>query len=109
MISGNGLAPAQCRPSKAVLETTHDLASYRTKRERGMKINLQLRKGNVLLYEGVHDVTDADSFGRAFAQVWTSVHDDRLCQTTSIGQLMELVPDETIAEINGAELILTKL
>jgi hypothetical protein len=72
-------------------------------------MNLQLKKGNVLLYEGAHEVTDADSFGKALAQAWTSVRDDRLSRTTSIGQLMELITDETVAEISGAELIMTKI
>jgi hypothetical protein len=52
---------------------------------------------------------DADTFGKAFAQAWASVRDDKLRRTTSIGQLMELITDETIAELNGAQLILTKL
>jgi hypothetical protein len=72
-------------------------------------MNLQLKKGNALLYEGAHEVTDADSFGKALAQAWTSVRDDRLSRTTSIGQLMELITDETVAEISGAELIMTKI
>jgi hypothetical protein len=74
-----------------------------------MRVKLQLRRGSELLYEGTHDVMDADTFGKAFAQAWASVRDDKLRRTTSIGQLMELITDETIAELNGAQLILTKL
>jgi hypothetical protein len=77
--------------------------------ESGMKIRLQLKKEGMSLYEGIHDVADADSFGRAFAQAWASVRDHKLRRTTSVGQLMELLSDETIAEISGAELIMTKV
>jgi hypothetical protein len=75
-----------------------------------MKIKLVIRrKKGVAVYEGVHEITDAESFGRAFADVWAQLQDRRLQKATSIGALMEVLNEDVIAELDGAEIGLEKI
>jgi hypothetical protein len=69
-----------------------------------MKVKLQLRKDGMVLSEGVYDISDAESFGRACAQVWTQLHERRLAQASSIGALYETLNDRLIDELHGAEI-----
>ena len=69
-----------------------------------MRLKLSLRKEGAVLYEGVHEVTDAETFGRAFASVWTQMQDRRLQKTTSIGALMEVLNEDLLEELNGAQI-----
>ena len=74
-----------------------------------MKIKLTINRKGAALYEGGHEITDAESFGRAFADVWAQVQDRRLQKTTSIGALMEVLNDDLLEELNGAQLGLEKV
>ena len=69
-----------------------------------MKIKLTIGRKGAALYEGIHEITDAESFGRAFADVWAQVQDRRLQKTTSIGALMEVLNDDILEELNGAQI-----
>jgi hypothetical protein len=62
---------------------------------------LRIRKG-AKLYEGVHAITDAESFGRAFADVRVQMHNRRLQMPTSIGALMEVL-NEPISPLRSCE------
>jgi hypothetical protein len=73
-----------------------------------MKVKLIVRKGAAALYEGEHDIVDAESFGRAFADVWAQMQDRRLQKTTSIGALMEVLNEDVLGELNGARIDLEK-
>jgi hypothetical protein len=74
-----------------------------------MKAKLILRKAGITLYEGVHEITDAESFGRMFADVWAQLQDRRLQNTTSIGALMEVLNDDLLEELNGAQIEVQKV
>jgi hypothetical protein len=74
-----------------------------------MKIKLTIRKNGAALHEGIYEITDAESFGRAFADVWAQMQDRRLQKTTSIGALMEVLNDDVIEEFNGAQIGLEKI
>ncbi len=74
-----------------------------------MKIKLTIGKRGTALYEGVHEITDAESFGRALADVWMQAQDRRLQKTTSIGALMEVLNDDMLDELNGAQIGLEKV
>ena len=75
-----------------------------------MKIKLVIRKKKgIALYEGMHEIIDAESFGRAFADVWAQLQDRRLQKTTSIGALMEVLNDDVLEELDGAEIGLEKV
>ncbi|MFA9443515.1 MAG: hypothetical protein ACERIG_07950 [Hyphomicrobium sp.] len=69
-----------------------------------MKVRLRIKKHGALLYEGVHEIIDQDSFGAAFADVWRTVRERQLEKTTSIGELMDKLNDETLEQLQGAEI-----
>jgi hypothetical protein len=72
-----------------------------------MKVKVRIRK-EATLYEAVHTINDADSFGRAFADVWVQLHNRRLQQATSIGALMEVLNESVVEELNGAHISLDR-
>ena len=74
-----------------------------------MKIKLTIGRNGAALYEGIHEITDAESFGRAFTDVWAQLQDRRLQKTTSIGALMEVLNDDMVEELNGAQIGLEKV
>jgi hypothetical protein len=74
-----------------------------------MKLKLSIRKEGAVLYEGVHEVIDAETFGRAFAAMWTQMQDRRLQETTSIGALMEVLNEDLVDQLNGAQMRLEEL
>lgn len=69
-----------------------------------MKVKLSVRKKGATLYEGIHEITDAEHFGRAFADMWAQLQDRRLQNTTSIGALMETLNEDVVEEFNGAHI-----
>jgi len=73
-----------------------------------MKIRLRITKRGALLYDGVHEVIDQDSFGAAFAKVWQAVRESRLERTTSVGELMDILNDEVLDQLLGAEVNIEK-
>ena len=74
-----------------------------------MKAKLVIKKNGVILYEGVHEIADAESFGRAFADVWAQLQNRRLQKTTSIGALMEVLNEDVLEELDGAQIALGKV
>lgn len=74
-----------------------------------MKVKLSIRKKGATLYEGIHEITGAEDFERAFADVWAQLQDRRLQKTTSIGALMEILNEDVVEELNGAQIVLEKL
>lgn len=74
-----------------------------------MKLGLSVKKHGASLYEGVHDVVDEDTFAAAFADIWHEVRRRRLEATTSVGELMEILNDEVLDELSGAEIKLSKI
>jgi hypothetical protein len=74
-----------------------------------MNIKLSIKKKGALLYEGEHQITDEDSFAAAFAKVWQGVRQKRLEATTSIGELMDIINDEVLDQLQGAEIKLEKV
>jgi hypothetical protein len=73
-----------------------------------MKTRLRITKRGVLLYEDVHEVIDQDSFGAAFAKAWQAVRERRLERTTSVGELMDILNDEVLDQLHGAEISIEK-
>jgi hypothetical protein len=74
-----------------------------------MRLKLSIAKNGTVLYQGVHEVVDAEGFGRACADAWTQMQDRRLQKTTSIGALMEVLNEDLVEELNGARIGLEKL
>lgn len=74
-----------------------------------MKVKLEISKRGAAIYAHVHEIVDAESFGRAFAEVWSQVHQQRLEKATSIGALMEALNEDVVEELNGSKISLKKL
>ena len=75
---------------------------------RMMRIKLRIKKRGALLYEGVHEIIDQESFGAAFTDVWRTVRERQLEKTTSVGQLMDILNDEMFEQLQGAEISIQK-
>jgi hypothetical protein len=75
-------------------------------RETSMKVKLRIRKDGLLLYEGAHEIADADSFGKACAEAWWKVRQQRMQKEPSIGALMEHLDEVTLDQLNGAHITL---
>jgi hypothetical protein len=64
-----------------------------------MKVKLWVHKNGATLHEEVYDISDADSFGRACAQVRTRLRERRLAQASSIGALFDALDERLLDEI----------
>jgi hypothetical protein len=73
-----------------------------------MKVRLKIDKGDVLLYERSYDISDAESFGRACADAWAQLREQRLERASSIGALLEHLNDQLLDELDGARISLTR-
>jgi hypothetical protein len=73
-----------------------------------MQMKLQLKKDGAFLFEGVYDFSDAESFGRAFSDLWTQVERQTLDKATSVGAFMEMAGESVAAQLAGAEIRISK-
>jgi hypothetical protein len=73
-----------------------------------MKVKLRIRKDGAALYEGIYDVCDADSFGRACADLWVQLRERKLASASSIGALFNELDNRLLDELYGAEISLSK-
>jgi hypothetical protein len=70
--------------------------------EVGMKMNLRVSKDGRILCEGVYEIGDEDSLGRACADVWNRLKERRIAQSTSIGALYDSLEDGVLTDLRGA-------
>lgn len=73
-----------------------------------MKVRLQIHKDKTLLYEGIHEILDAQSFGTACSDAWLKLRERRLGQATSVGALMEILNQNVLEDLTGAEMRIGK-
>jgi len=73
-----------------------------------MKVRLRIHRGGAVLYEGIHDVADADSFGRACAHAWTQLQEQKLEKATSVGALYNALEERLLDDLDGAEISLSR-
>jgi hypothetical protein len=73
-----------------------------------MKVTLQVQKDGTPLYEGAHDISDAESFGRACSQVWTHLRERKIAGASSVGALYEALDERLLGELDGASIRLSK-
>jgi hypothetical protein len=73
-----------------------------------MKVKLRVKRDGAALYEGVYDVSDAASFGKACADLWDRLQEQRLAGATSIGALYDELDDRLLGELLGAEISLSR-
>lgn len=69
-----------------------------------MKVALKVTRGEVALYAGTYQISDADSFGAACADIWTRLHEQRMARTANVGALMETQEDSVLMDLVGAEI-----
>jgi hypothetical protein len=69
-----------------------------------MKMRLRIHRNSTVLYDGIHDVSDADSFGRAFAGAWTHMFEQKFNKASSVGALFEALDERMLDELCGAEI-----
>jgi hypothetical protein len=74
-----------------------------------MRFNLKLSKGDDVIYEGCHEAIDAESFGRSFAAVWAALHDRRMQQTTSVGELMSVINEDVLDDVSDCTVTIERL
>jgi hypothetical protein len=74
-----------------------------------MQVRLKLEKDGVVLYEHNYDVYDGESFGRACADAWTQLREQRLERASSVGALFEHLNDQLLDELDGARFSITRL
>ena len=73
-----------------------------------MKVKFRITKDGTSLYAGDHDVVDADSFGKACADVWRKLRQQQVAKETSIGALMEYLDGGVLEQLCGARITLDK-
>jgi len=73
-----------------------------------MQIKLRIAKDGKLLYAGLYEIVDANSFGKACADAWSKLRQAQLDQETSIGALLEHLDGDVLELLNGAHLSLEK-
>lgn len=74
-----------------------------------MKVRLKLTKDGTPFYSAAFDMSDADGFGRAWANAWEKIKQDRMARETSIGAVMEHLHDDVIDQLNGAQISLERI
>jgi hypothetical protein len=73
-----------------------------------MRLKLQIKKEGASLFEGIYEVTDAESFGKACAEAWSQLRLRQFVQATSVGALMETLNNDVLDTIDGADIRLSK-
>lgn len=73
-----------------------------------MKVRLRITKNDTAIYSGMHDITDADDFGKACADAWQKLRQEQMEKESSIGALMEHLDDNVLDQLNGAHISLDK-
>ena len=72
-----------------------------------MKARLRITRNGALLYEGVHDIADAASFGGACANAWNGLLERKFSNATSIGALQESLGENMLGELDGLKIGIT--
>ena len=74
-----------------------------------MKMKLQIRKDDGVLCAVVHEVTDADSFGKACKDLWIKLRERSMENRTSIGDLIDSLDQWLLDRLNGAQVHITRI
>jgi len=74
-----------------------------------MKVRLQIKKNGRAIYDGIIDASEAESFGKSWAEVWSALNRQSTEAATSIGALYERLNDNVLDQLNGAEISVTRL
>jgi len=73
-----------------------------------LKTCLRITNAGGVLYEGLHEIRDAESFGAACRQAWDGLRARRLDKATSIGALYDVLSDNVLDLLQGAVITVNK-
>lgn len=73
-----------------------------------MKVKLEVRKTDAKLLEGTYTVTDANSFGKACADLWQRLEAIEFDRASSIGALMEQLGQNASEILDGAMISISR-
>jgi len=73
-----------------------------------MQIKLRIERSGSPLFEGTYEITDADSFGHACADAWEQMRTRRLDKASSVGALMDMLHQNVLEELQGAQITLSR-
>jgi hypothetical protein len=73
-----------------------------------MKVKLKIHKGTTILQQSTYDISDAESFGKACADLWIRLRDDKLTHATSIGALYDQLNEQLLDELFGAQISIAR-
>jgi hypothetical protein len=59
-----------------------------------MKLALRITKAGTALYAGIHDVADAETFGKACADAYSKAMEEQFRKESNVGVLMEDIENE---------------
>ncbi len=71
-----------------------------------MRTRLRITKAGASLYEGVHDITGAETFAKACADAWWALKQQQMEKESSIGALMENLERDVLDQLIGAHMTL---
>ena len=71
-----------------------------------MKVKLKIVKENVPLYEGIYDVRDSNSLGKACADAWDRVCERKFETATSIGALFEALDEGLMNDFRSTQILI---
>jgi hypothetical protein len=71
-----------------------------------MKVKLRIHKDGAALCESTYEVSDAESFGKACADLWNRLHERTFARATSIGALFDQL--NVLDELAGAQIGISK-
>jgi hypothetical protein len=74
-----------------------------------MKVMVRVSKDGNSLYTEAHDVADAESFGRAFREVWVALRRRQFEAESNVGALMEHLDHGVLEQVTGASISLTRV
>lgn len=73
-----------------------------------MKVRLQLLREGAPIVDDIHEISDAESFGRAFSEAWSKLRQAQFEGETSVGALMDHLDDSLLEQLDGAVISLQK-
>ena len=68
-----------------------------------MRTNLRVSKHGALLFEGVYDINDADSLGRACSDAWAQLLRKRVASATSVGAAFDVLDQAICEDLTGTQ------
>jgi hypothetical protein len=73
-----------------------------------MKVRIEASRKGTRLYDGAYDVTDAKSFGNAFADLWNKLVEKRLRGASSVGAVYEQMDDGATPNVAGIQIAIKR-